>query len=86
MNASRGNEKEAAVNATALKGIVDPVVKGLFATLGDRSAVIVMVSAPDGKHDSYYVNWAGPCLTAKGLREQGYEELQGLIKFAETIT
>jgi hypothetical protein len=71
--------------AAELKAIVDPVVASLKAAVGERGAVIVMVAAPNGTHDSYYVNWDGPCLTAKGLREQGNEKLQELIRFKESI-
>lgn len=72
-------------SAAELKAIVDPVVESLRKAMGDRGAVIVMVAAPNGTHDSYYVNWAGPCLMAKGLREQGNEKLQELIRFKESV-
>lgn len=71
--------------ASELKAIVDPVVAALQKSLGERGAVIVMVASPNGAHDAYYVNWNGPCLTAKGLCEQGYETLQGLIVFKEKV-
>lgn len=72
--------------ASELKSIVDPIVDALQKALGERGAVIVMVAAPDeGAHDAYYVNWAGPCLMAKGLREQGNDKLQELIRFKETV-
>jgi hypothetical protein len=73
------------VTALELKAIVDPVISDLRKKLGERGAVIVMVASPNGPHDSYYVNWDGPCLTAKGLREQGYDTLQDLIQFKEKL-
>lgn len=72
------------MKATELKAIVDPVIADLYKKVGERGAVIVMLAAPEaGGHDAYYVNWDGPCLTAKGLREQGHEALQELIKFVK---
>ena len=73
------------MTAKELQAIVDPVVSELHKSVGERGAVIIMVASPNGAHDSYYVNWAGPCLIAKGLREQGHETLQGLIKFKEVL-
>lgn len=73
------------MKADELKALVDPAVATLAKLVGSRGSVIIMVSSPDGDHDSYYVNWAGPCLTAKGLREQGNQELQKLIQFVEKI-
>lgn len=74
------------MKADELKALVDPVVAALAKQVGPRGSVIIMVSAADGDHhDAYYVNWAGPCLTAKGLREQGAQELQKLIQFVEKI-
>lgn len=72
-------------SAADLKAIADPVLKTLQAAVGERGAVILMVAAPNGKHDSYYVAWDGPCLMAKGLREQGNERLQELIRFKESV-
>jgi hypothetical protein len=73
------------MTARELQAIVDPVVAELRKSVGERGAVIVMLAAPEGEHDSYYVNWSGPCLTAKGLREQGNEKLQELIRFKEPL-
>lgn len=73
------------MTASELKAIVDPVVAALQKQVGERGAVIVMAAAPQGTHDVYYVAWDGPCLMAKGLREQGTETLQELIRFKDPL-
>ena len=72
--------------AIDLKTIVDATVAGLKKAVGERGSVIVMVSAPTGPNDAYYVCWSGPLLTAKGLREEGYKTLEGLFTQPPTPT
>lgn len=62
-----------------LRMTVDPIVEALAKKVGDRGAVIVMVSSPNGTADSYYVRWNGPLLTARGLREEGSKLLDGTV-------
>jgi len=65
-----------------LKEIADPIVEALAKTVGERGSVILMISAPNGGTDSYYVRWCGPLLTAQGLREQGGKLLDSLINIS----
>lgn len=62
-----------------LRLIVDPIVESLAKKVGERGAVVLMVSAPNGAADSYYVRWSGPLLTARGLREEGGKLLDGTV-------
>lgn len=65
-----------------LKAAVDPVIGNLRALVGERGAVIVMISGQqEGGHDTYYVGYGGPTLTVMGLREQAGKALEGLLTF-----
>lgn len=63
-----------------LRALADPIVETLQKRVGERGSVILMVSAPTGGTDSYYVRWMGPLLTAIGLKEHGGHLLDNLIE------
>jgi hypothetical protein len=78
-NKDKGPELPKALSLDDLRLIVDPIVESLSKKVGERGAVVLMVSAPNGTADSYYVRWSGPLLTARGLREEGSKLLDATV-------
>lgn len=69
-----------------LAAFVAVVTASFKAKFGDRAAIVVAAGMPDrGNHDAFAYNWAGPCLTAKGLIHYAIPELDKTIVFPESL-
>ena len=81
------NKKPIYTTPAELQRYVDTAVGNLRALVGERGAVIVMISGQqEGGHDTYYVAYGGPTLTVMGLKEQAGNALAGLLKFNPVST
>ena len=77
---SKKNEENKPIRSfDELRAIADPIVETLQKRVGERGSVILMISAPNGGTDSYYVRWMGPLLTAIGLRDHGSKLLENMV-------
>lgn len=65
---------------------ISTMTKLFVTSFGPRAAIIVSAGMPEnGNHDAYASNWAGPCLTAKGLIHFAIPEIDDRIRFTTKV-